>query len=281
MFKSIPDMLFQSIEKFSENDLFRFMKEDKIHKISYSEFGEQVKNIAHGLWDMGLQSGDRIAILSNNRPEWVACDMAGFSIRAMIVPIYQTLPANQIEFILNDCEARVIFVENQFQYEKIKSIQKSLPKLEFIISFDDVEIDESEVIKYGHVLTKGQLHSEVNSELFAKSVKSINSDEICTLVYTSGTTGNPKGVMLHHKGFIKDIINAEKILNLFPDDVFLSFLPLSHLYERLAGHWCPMYRGGTIHYARSIDSVVEDIGIAKPTIMVSEGQRANRNRQYG
>jgi len=100
-------------------------------------------------------------------------------------------------------------------------------------------------------------------------LKSIKTEEICTLVYTSGTTGDPKGVMLHHKGFIKDIVNAEKVLNLFPDDVFLSFLPLSHLYERLAGHWCPIYRGATIHYARSIDTVVEDITVAKPTIMVS------------
>jgi len=183
--------------------------------------------------------------------------------------IYQTLPANQIEYILNDCEARAIVVENQLQYEKIRSIKKSLPKLEFIICIDEVKMDRSIDIKYNHVLTKGQLYQEVNEDLFEKSVNSIKSEEICTLVYTSGTTGNPKGVMLHHKGFIKDIINAEKVLNLFPDDVFLSFLPLSHLYERLAGHWCPMYRGATIHYARSIDTVVDDIVIAKPTIMVS------------
>lgn len=269
MFKSIPDLLYKSVEKFSENDLFRFMKDEKVKSIKYGEFGDQVKEMAHGLWDLGLKSSDRIAILSNNRPEWIACDMAGFCIQAVIVPIYQTLPANQIEYILNDCEARAIFVENQLQYEKIRSIKKSLPKLDLIISFDDVEIDKNSVIKYSHVLTKGQLHQEVNEDLFEKSIKSIKSEEICTLVYTSGTTGNPKGVMLHHKGFIKDIINAEKVLSLFPDDVFLSFLPLSHLYERLAGHWCPIYRGGTIHYARSIDTVVDDIAIAKPTIMVS------------
>ena len=269
MFKSIPDLLFKSIEKFPQNDLFRYMNEGKIKKISYSEFGELVKNMTHGLWDLGLKAGDRIAILSNNRPEWVTCDMSGFCIRGVIVPIYQTLPANQIEYILNDCEARAIFVENQYQYDKIKSIKKSLPKLEFIINFDELDDVKSNVLKYSHILTKGELHREASKEQFEKLVKSIESDEICTLVYTSGTTGHPKGVMLHHKGFIKDIINAEKVLNLYPDDVFLSFLPLSHLYERLAGHWCPMYRGATIHYARSIDTVVEDIGIAKPTIMVS------------
>jgi len=269
MFKSIPDMLFKSIEKFSQNDLFRFLREGKVHKISYAEFGEQVKNMTHGLWDLGLKAGDRIAILSNNRPEWVACDMGGFCMQAVIVPIYQTLPANQIEYILNDCEARAIFVENQLQYDKIKSIKKSLPKLEFIISYDDLDDSKSKVLKYSHIHTKGELHRDANKEQFIKSVKAIKSEEVCTLVYTSGTTGHPKGVMLHHKGFIMDIVNAEKVLNLYPTDVFLSFLPLSHLYERLAGHWTPMYRGVTIHYARSIDTVVEDIAIAKPTIMVS------------
>ena len=269
MFKSIPDLLFKSIEKFSKNDLFRYLHDGKIKKIGYAEFGEQVKNMTHGLWDLGLNAGDRFAILSNNRPEWVTCDMSGFCMQAVIVPIYQTLPANQIEYILNDCEARAIFVENQLQYDKIKAIKKSLPKLEFIISFDDLDDSKNNVLKYSHILTKGELHRQTNEEQFQKSVKSIKSDEICTLVYTSGTTGNPKGVMLHHKGFIKDIINSEKVLNIFPDDVFLSFLPLSHLYERLGGHWVPIYRGATIHYARSIDTVVEDISVAKPTIMVS------------
>jgi long-chain acyl-CoA synthetase len=269
MFKSIPDLFFKSVEKFSDNDLFRYMKDDKIKKISYGEFAENVKNMAHGLWDLGLKAGDRIAILSNNRPEWVACDMSGFCIHAVVVPIYQTLPANQIEYILNDCQARAIFVENQLQYDKIEKIKKALPKLEFIITFDEIEKGKSKVVQYNHILTKGELHREANKDLFEKSLKSIKSEEVCTLVYTSGTTGHPKGVMLHHKGFITDIINAEKVLNLYPTDVFLSFLPLSHLYERLAGHWTPMYRGVTIHYARSIDTVVDDIAIAKPTIMVS------------
>lgn len=269
MFKSIPDLFFKSIEDHADNDLFRFLKDDKVKSITYSEFGEQVKDMSHALWDLGLKKGDRIAILSGNLPEWVCCDMSGFCVQAIVVPIYPTLPANQIEYILKDCQARAIFVENQLQYKKIKEIKKSLPNLEFVISFNELEENKAKVLKYDHVLTKGQLHREANPDQFEKSVNSIMPDEVCTYVYTSGTTGYPKGVMLHHKGFIKDIVNAEKVLNLFPDDVFLSFLPLSHLFERLAGHWCPMYRGATIHYARSIDTVVEDIAIARPTIMVS------------
>ncbi|HES59389.1 MAG TPA: long-chain fatty acid--CoA ligase, partial [Caldithrix sp.] len=269
MFKSIPDLFFKSVEKFSKKDLFRYLQDGKVKQISYGEFSENVKNLTHGFWNLGLKAGDRIAILSNNRPEWVASDMSGFCMHAVIVPIYQTLPANQIEYILNDCQARAICVENQLQYDKIAKIKKALPKLEFIITFDEIEKGKSKVTNYNQLLTEGELDREANKDKFEKSVKSIKPEEVCTLVYTSGTTGHPKGVMLHHKGFIADIINAEKVLNLFPDDVFLSFLPLSHLYERLAGHWTPMYRGVTIHYARSIDTVVEDIGIAKPTIMVS------------
>ena len=118
-------------------------------------------------------------------------------------------------------------------------------------------------------MEKGSIHRQAHSDLFDQSLDGIQSQEICTLVYTSGTTGEPKGVMLHHNGFVKDIVNSEAVLSLYSDDVFLSFLPLSHLYERLAGHWCPMYRGAGIFYARSIETVVEDIAVARPTVMVS------------
>ncbi|MEJ2052504.1 MAG: long-chain fatty acid--CoA ligase [Calditrichaceae bacterium] len=237
--------------------------------MTYSQFGEMVRSFTHGLWEKGLKKGDRIAILSNNRPEWVVADMSGFCMQAVIVPVYQTLPANQIQYILKDCEARAIIVENQLQYNKIRDIKKNLPKLEFVITFDELERGKTQVAKYTDILERGQKIKDKKKTQFNKSLKSLKPEEICTLVYTSGTTGDPKGVMLHHKGFIKDIVNSEKVLNLYPEDVFLSFLPLSHLYERLAGHWCPMYRGAAIHYARSIDTVVEDISIAKPTIMVS------------
>ncbi|MBD3288308.1 AMP-binding protein [candidate division KSB1 bacterium] len=269
MFQSVPHMLFQTIEHHGKKDALRYRKNGQLIRYTYDHFGDQIRYLTHGLASAGLKSGDKIAILSNNRPEWTISDFATFALRAIVVPIYQTLPANQIRFILNDCGARAIFVEDQSQFDKIISIKNELPKLKFVFAFDDLESDEQQVIYFDQLILKGEKHRQVDPDFFDETLDEIDPEDICSIVYTSGTTGNPKGVMLHHKGFITDIINSEARLNLFPEDVFLSFLPLSHLYERLAGHWCPMYRGGTIHYARSIDTVVEDIADAKPTVMVS------------
>jgi len=269
MFQTVPEMLMETIARFPEKDVFRFRKEGKLQNITYSEFGEQIKDLTYSLIDLGITKGDKIAILSNNRPEWAIADFSIFSVNGVVVPIYQTLPPKQIEYILKDSDTRAIFVENELQLKKIEEIQKFLPKLEFIFSFEAVPDKLKSVILFEDLLQKGKSIKAENPDQFDKLIKSIKPSEICSIVYTSGTTGDPKGVMLHHKGFVNDIINSEAIFTVYSDDVFLSFLPLSHLYERLGGHWCPMYRGATIHYAQSIDTVVEDISEAKPTVMVS------------
>ena len=269
MFQSIVHMLFNTIDYFAVKDVFRYKRDGRLRRISYNEFGGQVKNVTRGLADMGLQAGDKIAILSNNRPEWPVSDFAVFALRGRVIPIYQTLLPKQTAYILKDSETRAIFVENETQYKKIAAIKEELPGLEFIISYDEISDITIPVIYFHELIEKGKIHREKHRDFFEKSIESIDPEDVCSIVYTSGTTGNPKGVMLSHKGFLIDIINSEAVLSLYPSDVFLSFLPLSHLYERLAGHWCPIYRGGTIHYAQSIETVVEDIADARPTVMVS------------
>jgi long-chain acyl-CoA synthetase len=268
-YQSIPHILFNTISNYPDKTALKFQKPDGYQSFTYTEFGEQVKLITNGLATLGLKPGDKIAILSNNRPEWVISDFAVFCLKGVTVPVYQTLPANQIEYVLKDSEARAIFVENQEQFDKIAQIDKALPDLEFVIVFDQVESDIRQVYTYQNLLNKGQIYQKKHPEYFDQSMNSIQPDDICSMVYTSGTTGNPKGVMLHHRGFVTDIVNTEARLNLQSSFVFLSFLPLSHLYERLAGHWCPIYKGCTIHYARSIDTVIDDLQEARPHVIVS------------
>ncbi|MBD3225342.1 MAG: AMP-binding protein [Caldithrix sp.] len=269
MFKSVIHMLFETIDQYRHRDALRFKRDGRIQAYSYEQFGQMISKLAHGLSALGLQKNDKIAILSNNRPEWTISDFAVFGMQGVVVPIYQTLPASQIAYILNDSESRGIFVENEVQYAKVQEIKEKVPSLEFIIMYDQDTSDDQRVHGWDSVLEKGQEHLQSHPNFLHESMAAINPEDVCSFVYTSGTTGDPKGVMLHHKGFVTDIVNAEAVLNLKETDVFLSFLPLSHLYERLAGHWCPMYRGGAIHYAQSIDTVVEDIAEAKPTVMVS------------
>ncbi|HEX9973456.1 MAG TPA: AMP-binding protein, partial [bacterium] len=269
MFRSITHMLLNSIEKYPDKDALRFRRAGTLRHYTYREFGELIQALTHGLAAMGLKAGDKIAILSNNRPEWTIADFAGLSLRGVVVPIYQTLPPNQIAYILKDSETRAIFVEDETQYEKIVQIRKKAPKLKFVFSFQEISDAEGQVQSFDQLIAMGKEHQERQPNLFHESINKIEPLEICSMVYTSGTTGDPKGVMLHHHGFITDIINADAVLNIEPEDVFLSFLPLSHLYERVAGHWTPMYKGATIHYSQSIDTVIDDISEAKPSVIVS------------
>ncbi len=265
MFPSVLHLLFNSIEKFPNNVVFRYFSNHQWQEMTYYQLGENIKNLTHGLLATGLKFGDRIAILSDNQPEWPITDFAIFGLRGITVPIYQTLTPPQIAYILKDAGVRAIFVQDAQQYEKIAEIREKVPSLEFVFSYHKL----NGVLHFDDLINKGKEHRAQNPKLFDESLAAIDPEETCSLVYTSGTTGEPKGVMLCHRGFVTDIVNAEAVLKLRADDVFLSFLPLSHLYERLAGHWCPMYRGATIHYARGLDTVIEDIAVARPTVMVS------------
>ncbi len=269
MQKSVIHLLLNSIEKYPDKDIFRYKKEGHYTGITYREFGEKMRLLCYGLHAAGLNPGDRIAILSYNRPEWPMCDFAIFSLKAITVPVYHTLPPNQIKYILQDAGVRAIFVENQVQLNKIISILPECPDLTFVIPMDDIASDSEKIIAWPDLMTRGEKERKKNSDFFDNNIESINPEDICSIVYTSGTTGSPKGVMLHHKGFVIDVVNSEGVFGIYPEDVFLSFLPLSHLYERLGGHWCPIYRGATIGYAEDISTVIDDIQQIRPTVMVS------------
>ncbi len=265
MFQSVLHIVFNTIKDYPEKPVFRYFREHKWRDITYRELGDRIRWLTHGLMHRGLKAGDRIAILSNNLPEWAISDFAVFGLRGVVVPIYPTLPPNQIAYILNDAGVKAIFVEDVLQYDKINSIRDQVPDLKMIFSYESI----SGIPDFNRLTEEGKDHREKNPDAFEKSMDKIDPEETCSLVYTSGTTGEPKGVMLCHRGFVTDIVNSEEVLKLRSDDIFLSFLPLSHLYERLAGHWCPIYRGATIHYARGLDTVIEDVAISRPTIMVS------------
>jgi long-chain acyl-CoA synthetase len=262
-------MLFDTIQKFPAKDALRIKRNGQVQTYSYRRVGESITLLTYGLKAQGLKPGDRIAILSNNVPEWIMTDFALFCLHGVVVPLYQTLPPAQLAFILKDAGASGIFVQNQQQYDKIKEIKSGLPRLKFIFSFENWAGKPEQIMTFDKLLENGRSYQQKDPDFFRQTIETIDPLELCSLVYTSGTTGEPKGVMLNQKGFIVDIINAESVLNLYADDVFLSFLPLSHLYERLAGHWCPLYRGATIHYAQSIETVIQDIAEARPTVMVS------------
>ena len=229
-----------------------------------------VIDLAFGLRAIGVESGQNVAILSNNSPRWAMSDYGVICSGAATVSIYPTLIPSQIEYILNDSESTLIFLENQEQYEKIKSIWSNCPKLKNIIILDDSDTADAEnVYTFNSFLEKGSAFSTSSDLTFDSLVNTAKPSDLLTLIYTSGTTGNPKGVMLSHENLISNMEGIGKLINFERDDVFLSFLPLSHVFERMGGHFTAFSRACTVYYAEGIEQVPANLQEAKPTVVLS------------
>ena len=232
--------------------------------ISYAELGESVDAFCKGLNTLGVQKGDRIAILSENRPEWAISDFGILKAGAVNVPMFSTLTAAQVAYILNDSGAKIICVSTKDQLEKVIAIRDEVPSLERIIIYNEIEDEVPEdVSQFVDVCNQGK---ETDSPV---ENGTIDEDEIATIIYTSGTTGNPKGVMLTHANFLSNFKACKSLIDVGETDVLLSFLPLSHVFERLGGHYVPLFSGAKIAYAESTFTVAQNMQEVSPTVMLS------------
>ena len=228
--------------------------------ISYTEFGASVDAFSKGLNALGVQKGDRIAILSENRPEWAISDFGILKAGAVNVPMFSTLTAAQVGYILKDSGAKIICVSTEKQLEKVASIRDEVPTLEQVIIFDAVEGETP----------AGVIQFTAVCEMAGEKVDSDSQeDEVATIIYTSGTTGNPKGVMLTHANFISNLQACKSLIDVGETDVLLSFLPLSHVFERLGGHYVPLFSGAKVAYAESTFTVAQNMKDIAPTVMLS------------
>lgn len=231
--------------------------------ISYTQFGESVDIFSKGLSILGVQKGDRVAILSENRPEWAISDFGILKAGAINVPMFSTLTAAQVGYILNDSGANIICVSTEKQLEKVVTIHEDVPSLEQIIIYDQLEDEAPEgVYEFADVCSQG-----METDVTLDDVT--DEDEIATIIYTSGTTGNPKGVMLTHTNFLSNYTAAKSLVDVGNTDVLLSFLPLSHVFERLGGHYVPIFSGAKIAYAESTFTVAQNMQEVSPTVMLS------------
>jgi long-chain acyl-CoA synthetase len=235
--------------------------------LSYRDLREQVRMAAAGLRALGLEPGDRVAILSENRPEWAIADYACLSIRCADVPVYPTLPARQIEHVLRDSGAAAVFVSSREQLAKIREIQPHLSALRHIIAMNADAMGEG-VTAFSDLLARGAAAAPPEDEWRREALAAM-PDDLATIIYTSGTTGDPKGVMLTHGNIASNVAAGLSRLDIGPRDECLSFLPLSHIFERMAGHYCMMAGGAIINYAVSIDTVAEDMADRRPTVVMS------------
>ncbi len=242
---------------------------NKYKGFSYEEFAKRVRNFAMGLASLGIKAGDRVALMSENRVQWPISDLGILSLGATNVPIYPTITPEQIRYILNDADVRLIIVSTQELLKKILSIFDDLPGLEKIIYMENTPAQADFLIPFDDIYKTGIEFEEQHPKYYGETVQKTQPDDLCGIIYTSGTTGAPKGVMLTHHNILSNVQAGLKVLNINEKDTFLSFLPLCHSFERMAGLYIPICAGATIAYAVNVDTVVENLGEVKPTIMTS------------
>ncbi len=235
--------------------------------IGYRDMAERVQDLSIGLQELGVRRGDRVAILSENRPEWAIADYACLAARCTDVPIYPTLPAKQAEYILRDSGAAAVLVSSAAQLEKVTQIRDRLSGLAHVIAFDDSATGAG-VIRFEQVLERGRAARERHPDWRASALEVVE-DDLATLIYTSGTTGDPKGVMLSHGNIASNVTNCVALFSFTDEDECLSFLPLSHIFERMFGHYCMFHAGVVINYAESVDTVPADMQEVRPHLMAS------------
>ncbi len=272
-FKTIPELYHHLAEEFgpkSNHGIFKQKIGGKYEDISYATFKEETDSLAFGLGALGVKREDKIAIIAENRPEWVYTDLAILGLGAVDVPIYPISTSETIEFILNNSEAVGIVVSNQFHMNKVLKVRDKVKSLRFIIVMNDTDISEQrDVYLFKDVQKMGKEFEKENPTHFVDNIKLAREDDLCTLIYTSGTTGEPKGVMLTHKNIISNVMAVHEIIEIGPEDLFLSFLPLSHVFERMAGYYLPLTTGSQIAYAESIEKVASNLMEVKPTVMTA------------
>lgn len=273
-FYTIPELYKYLTEDFGPNKGGYAIqrKVDNVYKgITYEELKEETDSFAFGLEALGLRKDDCVALISENRPEWVYADFAMQLLGIINVPLYPSLTSDSIEYILNDSESKAIIVSTGLQLNKVQKVIKNCKHLKYIIILNEHENGSASenLLTFKQIQEKGKSIHKSNPELLTKTAGEIKEDDVCTIIYTSGTTGEPKGVMLTHKNIISNVNAALDIFPITKDDVFLSFLPLCHIFERMAGYYTAFAAGCTIFYAESIEKVAANLQEAKPTLMTS------------
>lgn len=261
---NVVAMLHEVVENYPDKDAVMWKEKDSYKKMSYSEFWQRIKHFAHGLQSIGVKEDDKVAIIANSGPLWAISDFAIASIGAVSVPVYPTLPTERVDYILNKTETTVAIVEDKEQFTKVVNATAPIKQL-ILMSSDDITLAKNQYL-FTHVEKIG-LENEFPE--WEENWASYNRDRLLTIISTSGTTGNPKGTILTHGNILANIEGVGHFIQLRPDDITLSYLPVSHVFERTAGHYLPFSIGITIAYAESIDTIPDNLKEVRPTIFTS------------
>jgi long-chain acyl-CoA synthetase len=266
---TLADLPFHVLGRHPKPLLIGQVKDGAIAGESTRDWFDRVRDLALGLSSLGVGMGDRVVIMSESRPEWLTADLAILTLGGVTVPVYATLTPGQARYIIQDAGARVAFVSTAEQLDKLQRVRHDLPSLEAIVSFAPLAGTSPSVLTFDDLAARG--HARLMGEWgagrqFRDKTREIRPGQLATIIYTSGTTGEPKGVMLSHHNLISNLVAGHTIVPVTADDVSLSFLPLSHSFERLVSY-VYLAHGVTIVFAESMETVGRDLSVVRPTVM--------------
>ena len=263
--ETLCQMFQESVKKFAAYPALQRKIDRRFQAITYQKMGEQVRALATALLALGIGKGDRVALLSENRPEWAIADFATLHIGAVNVGIFPTIPASQVEYIVADSDARCLIVSDQEQLAKALTIKRNLPDL-CVISINQPEAPVDDALSYD-VLMREADASPLTDKKYEEHWSSVRPEDWASIIYTSGTTADPRGAILSHRNFVSNYTTARKVLTFQPGDVLLSFVPLNHVFGRMVDHYLPISLGSTIAYVENLRRLRQNIEEVRPHYM--------------
>lgn len=274
-YQTITELFLQTTSEFAEKYLYYANRRGHWEGLRGKDIRTTVEDLSFGLISLGITKGTQAAILSNNSPRWAMTDYGILCAGGATVSIYATLAAHQVGYILKHSESRVVFAENEEQADKILDVWDDCPELQVLVVMNDARVtrkqaekDHRQIISFIELLDLGHGYGKDQGLDFEAQCKAHTPDDVLTLIYTSGTTGDPKGVILTHHNLVTNIEASLKHIQITSEDSLLSFLPLCHSFERMAGHFLVFSCGATIYYAESIEKVAPNMLETRPTVML-------------
>ena len=266
MVDTLNQMFQESVRRFALSPALSSKIAGEYKAITYAEMGAKVHRFASGLVALGVQKGDRITLIAENRPEWAIADINMLHIGAINVAIFPTLPPGQVQYIVADSGSNIMLVSDRGQLAKALEVKRALPDLR-IITMDCPADAANDVITFDDVMRRGEA-SPLSDADYEGRWRSVGPNDWATIIYTSGTTGDPKGAILSHYNFVSNVEAAQDVVTFQPGDVLLSFVPLNHVMGRLADYYLPLSCGATMAYVENLRRLRQNMEEVKPHYMI-------------
>jgi long-chain acyl-CoA synthetase len=266
--RTLCDLFFHNVDNLKRPDLLMRKRKGLWEVLATDEVARAVEEVSCGLMALGVKPGDKVVLISEDRPKWLITDYAVLTAGAVTVPIYPTLNAPETAYIVNDSDATVAVVSSEDQANKLLSQKEALKRLRTIVMMDPPTGPPGDILPWATLVEWGRDFGKKNPGIHRATASKVRPEDLATIIYTSGTTGLPKGVLLTHSNFVENCRGGMEYLKIDANDKALVFLPLCHSFERMIDY-CYFWQGTSIAYAESIEKVADNLGEVKPTIMAA------------